>query len=163
MPQANSTTSMPRCTEPIASASTLPCSSVTISASAFWFFFRSDRNSCMTRARRSGGVSRHSGNAAAAASTAASIIALSANTTRFGDLPARRVEHFAVARGGSDGLAADPGGDGFQFQFGWLVHAVARFPPCSLAIAALTRGITSSAISCIERFSSLASTQSMPA
>ena len=37
MPQANSTTSMPRCTEPIASASALPCSSVTISARAFWF------------------------------------------------------------------------------------------------------------------------------
>ncbi len=34
MPQANSTTSMPRCTEPIASSSVLPCSSVTIAARA---------------------------------------------------------------------------------------------------------------------------------
>ncbi len=35
MPQANSTTSMPRCTEPIASGSVLPCSSLTIRASVF--------------------------------------------------------------------------------------------------------------------------------
>ena len=33
MPQANSTTSMPRCTEPIASGRVLPCSSVTSRAS----------------------------------------------------------------------------------------------------------------------------------
>ena len=35
MPQANSTTSMPRCTEPIASGSVLPCSWVTRIASSF--------------------------------------------------------------------------------------------------------------------------------
>jgi hypothetical protein len=35
MPQANSTTSMPRCTEPIASGEVLPCSSVTIPARSF--------------------------------------------------------------------------------------------------------------------------------
>ena len=35
IPQANSTTSMPRCTEPIASGSVLPCSAVTSAASSF--------------------------------------------------------------------------------------------------------------------------------
>src|SRR5258706_469274 len=83
MPQANSTTSMPRWTEPIASGSVLPCSSVTRRASSFWFACRSCRNFCITRARRSGGVSRHSGNAAVAAFTAESTIAASANGTRF--------------------------------------------------------------------------------
>src|SRR5882672_1703317 len=83
MPQANSTTSMPRCTEPIASGSVLPCSSVTMRASCFWFACRSCRNFCMTRARRSGGVSRHSGKAAAAAFTAESTMPASAYTTRF--------------------------------------------------------------------------------
>jgi hypothetical protein len=36
MPQANSTTSIPRCTEPMASGSVLPCSSVTMRARSFW-------------------------------------------------------------------------------------------------------------------------------
>jgi hypothetical protein len=40
MPQANSTTSMPRCTEPIASASTLPCSSVTIGSELLLILFQ---------------------------------------------------------------------------------------------------------------------------
>jgi len=70
MPQANSTTSIPRCTEPIASGSVLPCSSVTIAASAFWFFFKRLRNSCITRALRNGGVSRQAGSAAPADFTA---------------------------------------------------------------------------------------------
>ena len=41
----------------------------------------------MTRARRKGGVSRHSGNAALAAATAESIVPLSANTTRLVTCP----------------------------------------------------------------------------
>ena len=61
MPQANSTTSIPRCTEPIASGSVLPCSSVTMRASACCSCWRSCRNRCITRARRRGGASRHSG------------------------------------------------------------------------------------------------------
>ena len=78
MPHANSTTSMPRCTEPIASGSVLPCSEVTSAASARWFFFSNSRNACMTRARRIGGVSRHAGSACVAACTAASTTAASA-------------------------------------------------------------------------------------
>src|SRR6185436_4928983 len=78
-------------------------------------------------------------------------------------LPRRGIEHLAIARCRGDGLAANPRGHGFQLQFSRLVHPVARFPPLSLAIAAFTRGMTCSAISCIERFSSLGSTQSMPA
>ena len=35
----------------------------------------------------------------------------------------RRIEHLAAARGGRDPLAADPGGDGFQFQIRGLVHS----------------------------------------
>jgi len=41
----------------------------------------------MTRARRSGGVSRHAGNAAAAAATAESIRFLSEKTTRLVTYP----------------------------------------------------------------------------
>src|SRR5438094_2181053 len=83
MPQANSTTSMPRCTEPIASGSVLPCSSVTMRASAFCSRWSSCKNFCRMRARRSGGVSRQAGNAAVAALTAASTMPASAYTTRF--------------------------------------------------------------------------------
>src|SRR5499426_1702766 len=86
-PQANSTTSIPRCTEPIASGSVLPCSSVTIRASAFWFSCRSWRNLCITRARRSAGASRQAGNAAWAAFTAASMSAALQNGTRFVTAP----------------------------------------------------------------------------
>ena len=83
MPQANSTTSMPLCTEPIASSSVLPCSSVMIFASSFCCAWSNCRNFCMTRARRSTGVSRQAGNAAAAACTAASTSAASEKTTFF--------------------------------------------------------------------------------
>src|SRR5262245_19323074 len=86
-PQANSTTSIPRCTEPIASGNVLPCSSVTIRASAFWFSCRSWRNRCITRARRKAGASRQAGNAAWAAFTAASMSALLQNGTRFVTAP----------------------------------------------------------------------------
>src|SRR5688572_6590312 len=87
MPQANSTTSMPRCTEPIASGSVLPCSSVTSPASSFWLACRSCRNFCITRARRRGGVSRHPGKAAVAALTAASMSAALQSGTRRATLP----------------------------------------------------------------------------
>ena len=82
MPQANSTTSSPRCTEPMASESVFPCSSVTSRASSCWLDCISCRNLCITRARRRGGVSRHAGYAAAAAFTAASTSAALQNGTR---------------------------------------------------------------------------------
>jgi hypothetical protein len=77
MPQANSTTSMPRCTEPIASGSVLPCSAVMRRAMSIWLACSSARNFCITRARRRIETSRHSGYAALAAFTAASIAAAS--------------------------------------------------------------------------------------
>ena len=80
-PQANSMTSMPRCTDPIASGSVLPCSAVTSSASTFWLSCMSCRNFCITRARRSGGASRQAGSAAVAACTAESTAAASAYGT----------------------------------------------------------------------------------
>ena len=43
VPQANSTTSMPRCTEPIASGNVLPCSSVMIVRELLLVLFRSAR------------------------------------------------------------------------------------------------------------------------
>ncbi len=88
MPQANSTTSIPRCTEPIASGSVLPCSSVTIRASSFWCSCSSARNFCITRARRRAGASRQAGYAPCAARTAASMSAALQNGTRFDTVPA---------------------------------------------------------------------------
>ncbi len=70
IPQANSTTSRPRVTEPFASESTFPCSEVTIAASASRFFSMRSLNRKRTRARRSGGVAAHAGKARAAAATA---------------------------------------------------------------------------------------------
>jgi hypothetical protein len=70
MPQANSTTSMPRVIEPLESATVLPCSSVKTAASSSMFASISDFSRNMTRARRSGGVAAQAGNAAFAASTA---------------------------------------------------------------------------------------------
>jgi len=72
MPQANSTTSVPRITSPSASESTLPCSIVIALASSLVFFSRRSLNLKSTRARRSGGVAAQAGKAAAAAATAAS-------------------------------------------------------------------------------------------
>ena len=86
-PQANSTTSMPRCTSPMASRKTLPCSSLITAASAFWSRSTSSRNRVRMRARRTGGVARHVGNAAVAAATAASTSAALANGTTRTTLP----------------------------------------------------------------------------
>src|SRR3989442_8628521 len=104
MPQANSTTSMPRCPEPIASGSVLPCSSVTMRASVFWSRCSSWRNFCMTRARRSGGVSRHSENAAVAALTAESTMPESAYPTRFVTWPVAGLNTSPWRPGGVTGL-----------------------------------------------------------
>ena len=86
-PQANSTTSIPRCTDPIASGKVFPCSSVTSRASVCWSCCSSWRKRCMTRARRSAGASRHPGYAACAAFTAASMSAALQNGTRLTTLP----------------------------------------------------------------------------
>jgi hypothetical protein len=75
MPHANSTTSMPRSTLPVASGSVLPCSSETIRASSVACARSSPRAFCSTRARRCGEVSRQAGNAAFAARTAVSMSA----------------------------------------------------------------------------------------
>src|SRR5262245_25034128 len=78
---------MPRWTSPIASRNTLPCSSLITVASAFWLRSTSSRNRVRTRARRTGGVVRHVGNAAVAAATAASTSAVFANGTTRTTLP----------------------------------------------------------------------------
>ena len=80
-PVANSITSMPRVTEPSASSSVLPCSSVTIFARSFLLASISSRKRISTRARRSGGDARQSGSAFAAAATAASTSAALASGT----------------------------------------------------------------------------------
>jgi len=69
MPQANSTTSMPRVTSPLASENTLPCSAVISAASSSWCSSSRALNLNRMRARLSGGVSDQAGNAAAAVST----------------------------------------------------------------------------------------------
>ncbi|MNP28695.1 hypothetical protein D3C76_1216760 [compost metagenome] len=81
MPQANSTTSMPRVTSPWASVKTLPCSVVIIRARVSRCSFSSARNLNRIRARRSGGVADQAGNARAADCTAASTSAALARAT----------------------------------------------------------------------------------
>ena len=82
MPQANSTTSRPRCTSPSASDSTLPCSAVMIAESSRRSRSSSSFSLNMTRARRSGGVAAQAGQAAAAAAAALFTSAVSASATR---------------------------------------------------------------------------------
>ncbi len=72
IPQATSTASIPRRTEPRASSSVLPCSVVTIRASSSKCSSRRFLNANIARARSPTGVARQAGNAAFAAATAAS-------------------------------------------------------------------------------------------
>jgi hypothetical protein len=81
MPQANSTTSRPRCTSPFASDSTLPCSSVTSSASSSTWVFTSSRKAKRIFARRLRLAWLQPSNACSAAATAASTSAALARRT----------------------------------------------------------------------------------
>ena len=70
MPQANSTTSMPRAISPLASSKVLPCcEEISVASSSRLDLIRS-RKLNITCARRAGGVLAHPGSAAAAAATA---------------------------------------------------------------------------------------------
>ncbi|MCY1505450.1 hypothetical protein D9M68_396670 [compost metagenome] len=80
-PHANSTTSRPRTTSPMASECTLPCSAVMICASFSPFCSSMSLKRLRMRARRSGGVADQPGKAALAAATAAcSSLALARGT-----------------------------------------------------------------------------------
>ena len=81
MPQANSSTSIPRLTEPTASDSTLPCSRVTTRASSSLRLSTSSLKAKITRARCMGGVAAQPGAASAAACTASSTSAGEAKGT----------------------------------------------------------------------------------
>ena len=81
MPQANSTTSRPRCTSPRASESTLPCSSVISSASSLACALTSSRKAKRTLVRRLTRGLRPLREGAAAAATAASTSAGRPSTT----------------------------------------------------------------------------------
>ena len=70
IPHANSTTSRPRVNSPQESEYTLPCSSVINRAKESQSLCNSSLNLNSTRARRSGEVAAHPGNAAWATSTA---------------------------------------------------------------------------------------------
>src|SRR5579875_3898630 len=72
MPQANSTTSIPRRTDALASGRVLPCSRVTVRAISSQFSSSLFLNLNMRRARSTTGTSFHSRAAACAACTAAS-------------------------------------------------------------------------------------------
>ncbi|MDF3070132.1 MAG: hypothetical protein K0R38_5733 [Polyangiaceae bacterium] len=87
IPAANSTTSMPRVTEPRASSSTLPCSAVTSPASSSKCRSMSDLSANMTRARRSAGVADQLPKAAAAAVTACATSALVERGTSLTGMP----------------------------------------------------------------------------
>ena len=69
---ANSTTSMPRVSSPLASERTLPCSAVIAAAMRSASRSSRARNLFRIRARRSGGVAAQAGKAFSAACTAAS-------------------------------------------------------------------------------------------
>ena len=88
MPHANSSTSSPRLTEPIASDSTLPCSRVTTLASSSLRLSTNSLKAKMTRARRNGGVAAQAGCASAAARTAPSTSDAAAKGTRAMTSPA---------------------------------------------------------------------------
>src|SRR3954447_4676014 len=81
MPQANSTTSSPRCTSPRASDSTLPCSSVIASASSGARRLTISRNAKSTLVRRLIEVCDQAGNASRAAAIADSTSTASARST----------------------------------------------------------------------------------
>ena len=81
MPVTNSTISMPRWTELLASDSVLPCSHEISSASSSMWRSHSSLKRNMTRARKIGVVDDHPGSAASAASTALRTSAPLANGT----------------------------------------------------------------------------------
>ena len=78
-PQANSITSTPRWMSPLASATVLPCSRASTSASLSLSRATSSMNFISTRARRCGLVAAQAGCAALAFSTAAATSALEAS------------------------------------------------------------------------------------
>ena len=78
MPQANSTTSSPRVSSPLASAKVLPCSAVMMAARRSALVSTSSRKRNRDRARTWGAVAAQAGKAAAAACTARSTMAASA-------------------------------------------------------------------------------------
>src|SRR6266704_4222814 len=81
MPQANSTTSRPRCTSPRASETTLPCSSEMTSARSFTRALTSSRKANMILVRLDRDACDHSSNAAFAVRTASSTSAVEASAT----------------------------------------------------------------------------------
>ena len=81
MPQANSITSRPRATSPIASESTLPCSAVRTRARSSRRAWKSSRIAKNSSARFASDVVRHDSNASAAFATTASTSALDARST----------------------------------------------------------------------------------
>ena len=87
MPQANSTTSMPRVSSPRASDNTFPCSLVMAMAMSSALASSSCLNLNSTRARLSGVVAAHPGKAACAEVIAASTSCFDARGTRPVTLP----------------------------------------------------------------------------
>ena len=81
IPHANSTTSIPRMTSPLASSNVLPCSAEMIRARSSVRALTSSRNANMTRERLTTDVSLQLANAALAACTAASTSDASASST----------------------------------------------------------------------------------
>ena len=81
MPQANSTTSMPRAISPLASGIVLPCSADSIAASSSVCALSRLRKANIASARLAGGVAPQAGCAALAAATARSTSAALASAT----------------------------------------------------------------------------------
>ncbi len=87
MPQANSTTSRPRWTEPFASESTLPCSEATSSANSSMCFSTSSLKRNITRARVTGEVSDQPAKASFALAITRSTSAFEASGTLAASAP----------------------------------------------------------------------------
>ena len=112
IPQANSITSSPRVTSPIASESTLPCSAVRIRATSSRRSCTSSRIRKSSSARFASEVARQAGNAAFAAATAAPTSSVVARSTSPDCCPSAGLNTGPVRPDApGDGLAADPVAD----------------------------------------------------
>ena len=127
MPQANSTTSMPRAISPSASEVTLPCSEVRIAASSSLRAFSSSRNANITLCRFAIEASRQPSKAARAFATATS-------TSR------RRCQPHVLLHDAARGVVDRCGAGGLARPRGAADPVVDRGNRGGRAVAARTRG-----------------------
>ena len=136
MPVANSTTSMPRVIEPSASASVLPCSSVTIARERLLVRLHELAKAHQDRARGAArGDARQPGSAAVAARTAASTSVGIGERHVADHFAGRRIGDFAVALGLRAATARPPIHSGSRSSVVRSMCVSSRRQPCAHATA----------------------------